>query len=64
MKVLGGFDLGGRYTYTKQELDQAAFPDFLTRFNNPEHKTKLSVGNTELVKNVCFNVAWRWSDNY
>jgi outer membrane receptor protein involved in Fe transport len=64
MKVLGGFDLGGSYTYTKQDFDQAAFPDFLTSFNTPEHKTKLSFGNTELVKNVGFNVAWRWSDNY
>ncbi len=64
LKVLGGFDLGGSYTYTKQDFDQAAFPDFITSFNTPEHKTKLSFGNTELVKNVGFNVAWRWSDNY
>ncbi len=64
LKVLGGFDLGGSYTYTKQDFDQAANPDFITSFNTPEHKTKLSFGNTELVKNVGFNVAWRWSDNY
>ena len=64
VKVLGGFDLSGSYTYTKQDFDQAAFPDFITSFNTPEHKTKLSFGNTELVKNVGFNVAWRWSDNY
>ena len=64
VKVLGGFDLGGSYTYTKQDFDQAAFPDFLTSFNTPEHRTKLSFGNTELVKNIGFNVAWRWSDNY
>ncbi|WP_400076150.1 TonB-dependent receptor [Winogradskyella sp. R77965] len=64
VKVLGDFDLGGSYTYTKQDFDQAAFPDFLTSFNTPEHRAKLSFGNTEVVKNVGFNVAWRWSDNY
>ena len=64
LKVFGNFDLGGSYTYTKQDFDQAAFPDFITSFNTPEHKTKLSFGNTEVVKNVGFNVAWRWSDNY
>lgn len=64
VKVFGGFDLSGNYTYTKQDFDQAAFPDFITSFNTPEHKTKLSFGNTEVVKNVGFNVAWRWSDNY
>ncbi|WP_299120679.1 TonB-dependent receptor [uncultured Winogradskyella sp.] len=64
VKVLGDFDLGGSYTYTKQDFDQAAFPDFLTSFNTPEHRAKVSFGNTELIKNVGFNVAWRWSDNY
>ena len=64
VKVLGNFDLGGSYTYTKQDFDQAAFPDFLTSFNTPEHKTKVSFGNTELFKNFGFNAAWRWSDNY
>lgn len=63
-KVFGNFDLGGSYTYTKQDFDQAAFPDFRTNFNTPEHKTKVSFGNTDLFKNFGFNVAWRWSDNY
>lgn len=63
-KVFGGFDLDGSYTYTKQDFDQAAFPDFRTSFNTPEHKTKASFGNTEVFKNFGFNVAWRWSDNY
>ncbi len=64
MKILGGFDLGGSYTYTKQDFDQAAFPDFLTSFNTPEHKTKMSFGHTDLFKNFGFNTAWRWSDTY
>lgn len=63
-KVFGNFDLEGSYTYTKQDFDQASFPDFRTSFNTPNHKTKFSFGNTELFKNFGFNAAWRWSDNY
>lgn len=63
-KLFGNYDLGASYTYTKQDFDQAAFPDFKTSFNTPEHKTKVTFGNTDVIKNVGFNVAWRWSDNY
>lgn len=63
-KIFGNFDLEGSYTYTKQDFDQEAFPDFRTNFNTPEHKTKIGFGNTDVVKNLGFNVAWRWSDNY
>lgn len=63
-KVLGNFDLGGSYTFTQQDFDQSAFPDFRTNFNTPEHKVKASFGNPELFKNFGFNLAWRWSDTY
>ena len=63
-KVLGDFDLGANYTFAKQDFDQAANPDFRTSFNTPEHKVKVSFGNTDLFKNFGFNVAWRWSDTY
>src|SRR5690606_27365210 len=63
-KIFGNFDLEGSYTYTKQDFDQEAFPDFRTNFNTPEHKAKIGFGNTDVVKNLGFNVAWRWSDNY
>ena len=64
MKVLGDFDLGGSYTFTKQDFDRAANPDFETNFNTPEHKFKASFGNTELFKNFGFNVSYRFSDDY
>src|SRR5690606_21515590 len=63
-KVLGNFDLGGSYTFTQQDFDEAAFPDFKTYFNTPEHKVKASFGNPEVFKNFGFNLAWRWSDTY
>jgi len=63
-KVLGNFDLGVNYTYAEIDFDQAAFPDFRTNFNTPNHKVKASFGNTELFKNFGFNVNYRWSDTY
>ncbi|MGJ8549020.1 TonB-dependent receptor [Winogradskyella wichelsiae] len=63
-KVLSDFDLGGSYTFTKQDFDQAANPNFETNFNTPEHKFKAHFGNTELFKNFGFNVAYKFSDDY
>ena len=64
MKVLGDFDLGGSYTYTKLDFDQEANPDVMLNFNTPEHKFKASFGNTDLFENFGFNVAYRFSDDY
>ncbi|HLV39556.1 TonB-dependent receptor [Xanthomarina sp.] len=64
MKVLNGYDLDGSYTYAKEDFDQNANPDFRTGFNTPEHKVKVSFGRTEVIKNLGFNVAWKWSDAY
>ena len=64
MKVLGNFDLGGSYTYTKLDFDRGPFPDLQLNFNTPEHKFKASFGNEELFKNFGFNVSYRFSDDY
>jgi outer membrane receptor protein involved in Fe transport len=63
-KVFGNFDFGVNYTYADLDFDQAAFPDFRTNFNTPNHKVKASFGNTELFKNFGFNINYRWSDTY
>ena len=63
-KVLNGFDLGASYTFTKQDFDREANPDFMTNFNTPEHKFKASFGHTEVIKNLGFNVSYRFSDDY
>lgn len=64
VKILGDFDLGANYTYSEIDFEQAAFPDFRTNFNTPNHKVKASFGNTELFENFGFNVNYRWSDTY
>ena len=37
---------------------------FVTGFNTPKWSTNLSFGNREIVKNVGFNVVWRWQDAF
>ncbi|PQJ16397.1 TonB-dependent receptor [Aureicoccus marinus] len=61
---IGGFDVGGSYTYTKLDYDEAANPDLRTNFNTPEHKFKLSLGKTDLFKNFGFGINYRWSDDF
>ncbi len=63
-KIFGNFDIGANYTFAELDFDQAAFPDFRTNFNTPNHKVKASFGNTALFENFGFNVNWRWSDSY
>ncbi len=63
-KVFGNYDLEGNYTYAEQDFDQSTAPDFRTAFNTPKHKVKLSLGNTEVYKNLGFNINYRWSDAY
>ncbi|PIZ07512.1 MAG: hypothetical protein COY56_08770, partial [Flavobacteriaceae bacterium CG_4_10_14_0_8_um_filter_34_31] len=62
-KILGNFDLDGNYTFADEDFDQASSPDFRTSFNTPKHKVKVSFGNTELIKNLGFNINYRWSDS-
>ncbi|PJC07299.1 MAG: hypothetical protein CO068_06940, partial [Flavobacteriaceae bacterium CG_4_9_14_0_8_um_filter_34_30] len=63
-KILGNFDLDGNYTFADEDFDQASSPDFRTSFNTPKHKVKVSFGNTELIKNLGFNINYRWSDSF
>ena len=37
---------------------------FVTGFNTPKWSGNLSFGNREVVKNIGFNIAWRWQDAF
>ncbi len=37
---------------------------FVTGFNTPKWSSNISFGNRELVKNIGFNIAWRWQDAF
>ncbi|HSQ47862.1 MAG TPA: TonB-dependent receptor [Lutibacter sp.] len=63
-KVMGNYSFGVNYTYAKFEFDQDSDPDYEAGFNTPEHKIKVSFGNTDVIENLGFNVNVRWSDEY
>ncbi|MGY5354992.1 TonB-dependent receptor [Wenyingzhuangia sp. IMCC45467] len=63
-RVFGNFDFGINYSYAKQDFDQSQDPDFETSFNTPEHKVKVSFGNTNLYKGLGFGINARWQDAY
>ena len=63
-KIFNGFDFGLSYTYAKFDFDQASDPDFEAGFNTPEHKVKVQFGNTNLFKNVGFNMNVRWQNAF
>ena len=37
---------------------------FVTGFNTPTWATNLSFGNREIIKNVGFNIVWKWQDEF
>jgi iron complex outermembrane receptor protein len=37
---------------------------FVTGFNTPQWSTNLSFGNREILKNIGFNVTWKWQDAF
>ncbi|MDF1516979.1 MAG: TonB-dependent receptor [Lutibacter sp.] len=63
-KIFGNYNFGINYTFAKFEFDQATDPDYEASFNTPEHKVKISFGNTNIIENLGFNVNYRWSDRY
>jgi len=62
--VGNGYRIGANYTYSKFNFDQASDPDFRAGFNTPEHKFKLSFGNSHAFKNFGFNINGRWNSAY
>jgi hypothetical protein len=55
------FTIAGNANFNK--LSKNPTPDiFLTGFNTPEWVTNISFSNREVIKNVGFNIVWRWQD--
>ena len=57
------YTIAGNVNYNKMKAG-AADDIFVTGFNTPQWATNLSFGNREVVKNIGFNVVWRWQDNF
>ncbi|MEO1653117.1 MAG: TonB-dependent receptor, partial [Bacteroidota bacterium] len=63
----GNFKIGGNYTYTQFDADEAVAnePGFLPSFNTPENRFNLSFSNADIAStNFGFNLKYRWSQDY
>lgn len=57
------YTVRGNINYNKMKANQSS-DIFVTGFNTPEWATNISFGNREIVKNLGFNIAWKWQDAF
>jgi hypothetical protein len=57
------YTIGGNVNFNQMKSNNTD-DIFVTGFNTPKWSTNLSFGNREIVKNVGFNVVWRWQDAF
>jgi len=59
--LIGKFNVSGNVSYNR--IDDLP-DDYLNDFNTPKYRFNLGLGNKEIVKNVGFNVAYRWQGSF
>ncbi|WP_127128794.1 TonB-dependent receptor [Pseudoflavitalea rhizosphaerae] len=57
------FTIGGNVNFN-DIVSNKTTDVFITGFNTPKWVTNLSFGNREVVKNIGFNVVWKWQDAF
>jgi len=57
------YTVSGNLNYNKMKSN-AESDIFVTGFNTPDWSTNLSFGNRQIVKNIGFNVVWRWQNAF
>lgn len=57
------FTVAGNVSFNKMKAQNTS-DIFVTGFNTPQWATNLSFGNREIVKNVGFNIVWRWQESF
>ncbi|WDF57022.1 TonB-dependent receptor [Mucilaginibacter sp. KACC 22063] len=57
------YTVSGNVSFNKLQ-EQKTTDIFLTGFNTPEWSGNLSFGNREVVKNVGFNIVYKWQQSY
>ncbi|MDW7690546.1 TonB-dependent receptor [Flammeovirgaceae bacterium SG7u.111] len=63
-KLPKGFTFNGNYNWAKMKLNEDEGSDFIPDFNTPENRFSLSLANRDLVKNLGFNVSYRWQQQF
>ncbi len=57
------YTIGGNVSFNQMKSNQTN-DIFVTGFNTPRWTTNLSFGNREVVKNMGFNIVWKWQDAF
>ncbi len=57
------YTVRGNISYNKMKANSTN-DVFVTGFNTPAWSTNVSFGNRAIIKNVGFNVAWKWQDAF
>jgi iron complex outermembrane receptor protein len=58
------FSFGGNVSMATLQKIDAKDTGLETPFNTPKYIVNFSLGNREIVKNVGFNISWRWQDAF
>jgi outer membrane receptor protein involved in Fe transport len=59
-----GYTLTGNYNYATFDIGSNADRDFRAGFNTPEHKFNIGLGNRSVLKNLGFNINFRWQEHF
>jgi hypothetical protein len=57
------YTVRGNVSFNKMKYNEGT-DIFVTGFNTPKWTTNLSFGNREVLKNIGFNIVWRWQDAF
>jgi len=57
------FTVGGVLNFNQMKSNKTN-DIFVTGFNTPKWSSNISFGNREVVKNIGFNIVWRWQDSF
>jgi iron complex outermembrane recepter protein len=63
-KLYKNYILSGNYSWADFDADLSANPDFEIGFNTPRNKFNVGLSNREVVKNVGFDVSYRWQQAF
>ncbi len=63
LRLVKGYFLRGNIAYNKL-ITETTTPGLQARFNTPDYRFNISIGNKEVVKNVGFNVNYHWQNAF
>jgi outer membrane receptor protein involved in Fe transport len=63
-KFYKGFIFNGNYSWADYDADLAAGSEFEVGFNTPRNKFTIGVNNREVVKNLGFDISYRWQQEF